>query len=124
MLQKFSALKDKVVHDPQSSAESSKLELSLMEQWKSLLVHMENTFAQETKQLVSFNAIYHLGLRFQFYSCRRFHSISNLLCFYTFNFSFLDCPHSSRIHFAHKKALNLLFGFPWNLLLQMEASFC
>ncbi|KAL1364881.1 hypothetical protein HN51_013023 [Arachis hypogaea] len=52
-LQRFSDLKEKLVHDPQSSTESSKLELTLMEQWKSLFVHMGNTFAQETKQLES-----------------------------------------------------------------------
>ncbi|MED6122548.1 hypothetical protein PIB30_040790 [Stylosanthes scabra] len=52
-LQRFSDLKEKLVHDPQSTTESSKLELTLMEQWKSLFVHMGNTFAQETKQLES-----------------------------------------------------------------------
>ncbi|MED6181450.1 hypothetical protein PIB30_019346 [Stylosanthes scabra] len=52
-LQRFSDLKEKLVHDPQSTTESSKLELILMEQWKSLFVHMGNTFAQETKQLES-----------------------------------------------------------------------
>ncbi|KAK7358956.1 hypothetical protein VNO77_00898 [Canavalia gladiata] len=57
IVQKFSGLKDAVMHDLQRSDESSELESSLMLQWKSLFVHMENTYAQESSQLVSFNAI-------------------------------------------------------------------
>ncbi|KAK7247441.1 hypothetical protein RIF29_42324 [Crotalaria pallida] len=50
---KFSGLKEPVMSDKQNTSESSELELSLMNQWKSLFVHMENTFAQESSQVES-----------------------------------------------------------------------
>lgn len=53
-VQKLSEIKDSVMPDQQSSSESSKLELALMHQWKSLFDFMENTFAEESRQLVSF----------------------------------------------------------------------
>ncbi|KAK7318584.1 hypothetical protein RJT34_03287 [Clitoria ternatea] len=51
ILQKFSGLKDTVMHDQHRNAESSNLESSLMHQWKSLFVQMENIYAQESSQL-------------------------------------------------------------------------
>ncbi|XP_057421460.1 uncharacterized protein LOC130715383 [Lotus japonicus] len=52
-VQKLSEIKDSVMPDQQSSSESSKLELALMHQWKSLFDFMENTFAEESRQLES-----------------------------------------------------------------------
>lgn len=53
MVQKFSGVKETVLSDQQNSSEPSKLELSLMDQWKSLFVHMDNIFAQECSHLES-----------------------------------------------------------------------
>ncbi|KAE9610293.1 hypothetical protein Lalb_Chr07g0185101 [Lupinus albus] len=53
LVHKFSGGKKTVTSDQQNTSESSKLELSLMDQWKSLFVHMENTFAHESSQLES-----------------------------------------------------------------------
>ncbi|OIW17876.1 hypothetical protein TanjilG_14122 [Lupinus angustifolius] len=57
LVHKFSGGKEPIMSDQQNTSESSKLESTLMDQWKSLFVHMENTFSQEISQLVSFNAI-------------------------------------------------------------------
>ncbi|RDX60137.1 hypothetical protein CR513_61749, partial [Mucuna pruriens] len=53
IIQKFSGLEDTVMHDQHRSDESSKLEVSLVQQWKSLFVQMQNTYAQESSQLES-----------------------------------------------------------------------
>ncbi|CAL0325134.1 unnamed protein product [Lupinus luteus] len=53
LVHKFSGGNETVTSGQQNTFESSKLELSLMDQWKSLFVHMENTFAQESSQLES-----------------------------------------------------------------------
>ncbi|OIW00417.1 hypothetical protein TanjilG_05767 [Lupinus angustifolius] len=53
LVHKFSGGNETVTSGQQNTSESSKLELSLMDQWKSLFVHMEKTFAQESSQLES-----------------------------------------------------------------------
>jgi len=45
------------MHGQHQSEESLNLELSLVHQWKSLFVQMQNMYAQESSHLVSFNAI-------------------------------------------------------------------
>ncbi|CAL0329949.1 unnamed protein product [Lupinus luteus] len=53
LVRKFSGGKEPITSDEQNTSESSKLESTLMDQWKSLFVHMENTFSQEISQLES-----------------------------------------------------------------------
>ncbi|TKY60302.1 hypothetical protein E2542_SST17399 [Spatholobus suberectus] len=53
IIQKFSGLEDTVMRDQHRSNEASKLELSLVHQWKSLFARMQNIYAQESSQLES-----------------------------------------------------------------------
>lgn len=53
IIQKISGLEDTVVRGQHQSEESSKLELSLVNQWKSLFVQMQNIYAEESSQLES-----------------------------------------------------------------------
>ncbi|XP_047182217.1 uncharacterized protein LOC124848557 isoform X1 [Vigna umbellata] len=53
IIQKFSGLEDTVMHGQHQSEESLNLELSLVHQWKSLFVQMQNMYAQESSQLES-----------------------------------------------------------------------
>ncbi|XP_054822242.1 uncharacterized protein LOC129320705 isoform X2 [Prosopis cineraria] len=53
LVQKISGAKDNAVYSQRTSADSSKLELDLMDQWRSLFGHMENTLADESRQLES-----------------------------------------------------------------------
>ncbi|CAJ1938067.1 unnamed protein product [Sphenostylis stenocarpa] len=53
IIQKFSGLEDTVTHGQYRSEEALKLELSLVHQWKSLFVQMQNMYAQESSQLES-----------------------------------------------------------------------
>ncbi|KAL2343039.1 hypothetical protein Fmac_004324 [Flemingia macrophylla] len=53
IIQKISGLEDTVVRGQHQSEEASKLELSLVNQWKSLFVQMQNIYAQESSQLES-----------------------------------------------------------------------
>ncbi|KAF1888081.1 hypothetical protein Lal_00024093 [Lupinus albus] len=53
LVRKFSGGNEPIMNDQQNTSESSKLESTLMDQWKSLFVHMENTFSQEISQLES-----------------------------------------------------------------------
>ena len=66
VVQKFSGINDThtIIHE-QGGIDPSDLESSLMHQWKSLFVHMQNILGHESRQLVSFCAIYHLCLIFQ-----------------------------------------------------------
>jgi len=57
IIQKFSGLEDTVAHGQHQSEESLELELSLVHQWKSLFLQMQDMYAQESSQLVSFNAM-------------------------------------------------------------------
>ncbi|KAH1051115.1 hypothetical protein AAZX31_08G136100 [Glycine max] len=51
IIQKFSGLENTVMHDQHRSEESLKLELSLVHQWKSLFLQMQNMYTQESSQL-------------------------------------------------------------------------
>jgi len=42
-------------HGEPNSSESTRLETDLMNQWKSLFLHVENVFVEESNQLVSFD---------------------------------------------------------------------
>ncbi|KAK7399523.1 hypothetical protein VNO78_10708 [Psophocarpus tetragonolobus] len=53
IIQKFSGLESTVMHDQHQNEDSLKLELSLVQQWKSLFVQMQNMYAQESNQLES-----------------------------------------------------------------------
>ncbi|KAI9113966.1 hypothetical protein K1719_015217 [Acacia pycnantha] len=53
MVQKISGAKDNAAHSQRTPTESLKLGLDLMDQWRSLFVHMENTLAHESSQLES-----------------------------------------------------------------------
>ncbi|KAF7834276.1 putative Tether containing UBX domain for GLUT4 [Senna tora] len=51
LVQKISGAKDNAIHSQRNSAESLGLELNLMDQWRSLFAHMENTLVHESSQL-------------------------------------------------------------------------
>ncbi|ESW31631.1 hypothetical protein PHAVU_002G254400 [Phaseolus vulgaris] len=53
IIQKFSGLEDTVAHGQHQSEESLELELSLVHQWKSLFLQMQDMYAQESSQLES-----------------------------------------------------------------------
>jgi hypothetical protein len=66
VVQKFSGISDthNIIHEQQGGVDPSDLESALMHQWKSLFVHMENILGHESRQLVSFCAIYQMCLIF------------------------------------------------------------
>ncbi|KAG5155323.1 hypothetical protein JHK82_013292 [Glycine max] len=53
IIQKFSGLEDTIMHDQHRSEESLKLEFSLVHQWKSLFLEIQNMYTQESSQLES-----------------------------------------------------------------------
>ncbi|KAI4317246.1 hypothetical protein L6164_025134 [Bauhinia variegata] len=53
LVQKFSGEKEALIHDQGNSKESSKLELYLTDQWRSLFGYMETALAHESSQLES-----------------------------------------------------------------------
>lgn len=54
LVQKCSNEKGIGIHIQGKTSRSSKLEMDLMDQWRSLFLHMEDIFQQESSQLVSF----------------------------------------------------------------------
>lgn len=64
VVNKFCGIKDAhdVIHNQQDCPDPANLELALMQQYKSLFVYSESKFAQESNQLVSFNAISFLNI--------------------------------------------------------------
>lgn len=59
VVQKVSGINDTrtIINEQQGATDPSDLESTLMHQWKSLFVYMENILGLESRQLVSFCAI-------------------------------------------------------------------